>query len=162
MELVTYGFCNDAVSKHRMVKLLVNNELERMWKQVVAAYFKVLYRALSGGTDENHVKPVSRSRFDSRIRRSAYHSAATFGLIMLFFLVMIIITHVITITVNSSLQVCARRFCIVISFRICYVLHESAFSLFLRPCLLCISFFFFLCSLTPRQDDLCTWKCVVK
>jgi hypothetical protein len=36
----------------------VNNELERMWKESFMAYFKILPQNLSGGTEENHEKPV--------------------------------------------------------------------------------------------------------
>jgi hypothetical protein len=36
----------------------VNDELVRMWKEaVVATQLKVLFRHLSGGTDENHEEP---------------------------------------------------------------------------------------------------------
>jgi hypothetical protein len=36
--------------------MTVNNELERMWKEEVFSYLKVLYRHLPGGTDENRGK----------------------------------------------------------------------------------------------------------
>jgi hypothetical protein len=36
--------------------MIVNNELERMRKEVVMAEFKVLSRHLPGGTEENHEK----------------------------------------------------------------------------------------------------------
>jgi hypothetical protein len=39
--------------------MIVNNELERMWKEVVMSLFEVLYRYLLGGTEENHEKPQS-------------------------------------------------------------------------------------------------------
>jgi hypothetical protein len=32
----------------------VNDQLERMWKKAVVAYFKVLSRHSPGGTEENH------------------------------------------------------------------------------------------------------------
>jgi hypothetical protein len=35
------------------------NELGGMWKEVVMAEFKVLFRHFPGGTDENHEKPQS-------------------------------------------------------------------------------------------------------
>jgi hypothetical protein len=38
----------------------MNNELERVWKKVVMASFKVISRHLLGGTEENCVKPVSQ------------------------------------------------------------------------------------------------------
>jgi hypothetical protein len=34
----------------------VNDELERMWEEVIVAYFKVLPRNLAEGTEENHEK----------------------------------------------------------------------------------------------------------
>jgi hypothetical protein len=34
----------------------VNDELERMWKEAVVAYFKVLLQHSIGGTEENHDK----------------------------------------------------------------------------------------------------------
>jgi hypothetical protein len=37
----------------------MNNELEKMWKEVVMAYFKILSEHLPEGTEENHVKPQS-------------------------------------------------------------------------------------------------------
>jgi hypothetical protein len=37
----------------------VSDELERMWKEAVMAYFKVLSRHFPGGTEENHEKPRS-------------------------------------------------------------------------------------------------------
>jgi hypothetical protein len=40
----------------------VNDELERIWKEAVAAYFKTLLRQLSGGTEENHVNQSQESR----------------------------------------------------------------------------------------------------
>jgi hypothetical protein len=32
----------------------MNNELERIWKEVVMAWFKVLFKHLPGETEENH------------------------------------------------------------------------------------------------------------
>jgi hypothetical protein len=37
--------------------MIVNNELERTWKEAVVAEFYVLYLHLSGGTKEYHEKP---------------------------------------------------------------------------------------------------------
>jgi hypothetical protein len=37
----------------------MNNKLERAQKEVVMAYFKVLFWQLRGGTGENHEKPQS-------------------------------------------------------------------------------------------------------
>jgi hypothetical protein len=36
-----------------MIGLLMNNELERVWKETVIAVFKVLFRHLPGGTEES-------------------------------------------------------------------------------------------------------------
>jgi hypothetical protein len=64
----------------RMIK---NNELQRMQKEVIVAYFKVLSRHLPGGTEENRRKhqsrqPVYGSRYDpgtiSTRRRSTNYS----------------------------------------------------------------------------------------
>jgi hypothetical protein len=33
--------------------VIMNNELERKWEEVVVAYFKVLSQHLPGGTEEN-------------------------------------------------------------------------------------------------------------
>lgn len=33
---------------------IMKNELERMWKESVSAKFKILFRHLSGGTEDNH------------------------------------------------------------------------------------------------------------
>jgi hypothetical protein len=38
---------------------LVNNELERMWKEGDVVYFEILYKHLSGGSEENHEQPQS-------------------------------------------------------------------------------------------------------
>jgi hypothetical protein len=32
----------------------MNNELERMWKEAVMTYFKVLSQKMPGGTEGNH------------------------------------------------------------------------------------------------------------
>jgi hypothetical protein len=37
-----------------MKGLYVNDDLERIWKEAVVAWFKVLYRHSSEGTDEGH------------------------------------------------------------------------------------------------------------
>jgi hypothetical protein len=37
----------------------VSNELERMWKEAVVAYFKVLSLHFPGGNEENLEKPQS-------------------------------------------------------------------------------------------------------
>jgi hypothetical protein len=64
--------------------------MERIWKEVVMAYFKVLSWFLSGTTAENHKKaqsgqPVSRPRFEPGtyriLSRSANYSATTFSLL---------------------------------------------------------------------------------
>jgi hypothetical protein len=50
--------------------IIVNDELQRMWKETVVASFKVQFRHFPGGTDENHEKSqsavcsVSRPRFE--------------------------------------------------------------------------------------------------
>jgi hypothetical protein len=41
------------------MRMTVNNELERMWKEAVMAKFKVLSQHLPGRTEENHKKPQS-------------------------------------------------------------------------------------------------------
>jgi hypothetical protein len=35
----------------------MNNELERIWKEVVMVEFKVLSQHVPGGTEEDHEKP---------------------------------------------------------------------------------------------------------
>jgi hypothetical protein len=60
----------------RMVERLVNDELERVWKEALVGYLKYIWRNFHGGTKENHEKPqslllVSCSRFEpssSRIK----------------------------------------------------------------------------------------------
>jgi hypothetical protein len=39
--------------------MIVNNKLQRMWKEAGVVYFKELSRNLPGGTEENHEKPQS-------------------------------------------------------------------------------------------------------
>jgi hypothetical protein len=51
------------------MRLLVNDELNRMWKEVVIGVFKALSWHFPGGTEKNHNKsqsgyPVSRTRFE--------------------------------------------------------------------------------------------------
>jgi hypothetical protein len=36
----------------------MNNTWERMWKEEVVAYFKVLVRRFPGGTEETHENPL--------------------------------------------------------------------------------------------------------
>jgi hypothetical protein len=36
--------------QHRVIRLLINIELERKWKKVVVAYFEVLFQHLFGDT----------------------------------------------------------------------------------------------------------------
>jgi hypothetical protein len=72
-----------------MIGKFVNNELERMWKEVVVAYFKVKSRnSPPRGTEEIHGKPKSRNPVPGRrsepvislIRiRGANHWAVTHG-----------------------------------------------------------------------------------
>jgi hypothetical protein len=40
-------------------RLMVNNELERLWKEVVVVCCKVLSQNLRGVTEDNHGKPQS-------------------------------------------------------------------------------------------------------
>lgn len=48
-----------------MVRLIKNNEFERIQKEVVMVYFMVLSQHLPGENGENHKKiPVSRMRLD--------------------------------------------------------------------------------------------------
>jgi hypothetical protein len=37
-----------------MIECLMNNELEKIWKEAVTAYFKVLSQHLPEDTEENH------------------------------------------------------------------------------------------------------------
>jgi hypothetical protein len=39
--------------------MIMNNNLERIWKEAVLAQFKVLSRHLPGSTEENHKEPQS-------------------------------------------------------------------------------------------------------
>jgi hypothetical protein len=48
--LTTLSVFSDCTASN--VRMVVNNELERIWKGVVAAYFKVLSQNLLGGTEE--------------------------------------------------------------------------------------------------------------
>jgi hypothetical protein len=41
-------------------RMLANDELERIWKEVVVTYFKVIFRHLPGETEGNHENPQSR------------------------------------------------------------------------------------------------------
>jgi hypothetical protein len=58
-----YSLFNDTFSKSDYIasneRMIVNNELERKWKEAVVAQFKVLSRHLPGGTKENHEKSQS-------------------------------------------------------------------------------------------------------
>jgi hypothetical protein len=38
------------------MRIIVNNELENMWKKVATAELEILFRHLPGGTKENHEK----------------------------------------------------------------------------------------------------------
>jgi hypothetical protein len=40
----------------------MNDDIVRIWKEAVVAYFKVLSRHLPGGTDENHEELESGER----------------------------------------------------------------------------------------------------
>ena len=44
----------------RIIRLLLNNELEKVWKEIVAASFWALSRHLPGSLRENHKQPQSR------------------------------------------------------------------------------------------------------
>jgi hypothetical protein len=61
--LFIYSLFNDAFSISDYIasnkRMIVNNELERMWKETVVAQFKVLSRHLPGGTEGNHEKTQS-------------------------------------------------------------------------------------------------------
>jgi hypothetical protein len=37
-----------------MIRWLMNNELEKMWKEAVVAWFEILSENFSWGTEENH------------------------------------------------------------------------------------------------------------
>lgn len=43
---------------YRMVKLLVNAELESILKPVIMIYFAILSQNISGGTEERHEIPL--------------------------------------------------------------------------------------------------------
>jgi hypothetical protein len=51
----------------------MNDELERMWEEVVVNYFKALSRHSPGRTEENHEKPsgysMSRPRSEPEIAK---------------------------------------------------------------------------------------------
>jgi hypothetical protein len=40
--------------QHRMVRCLVNKELERTWDRAAEAHFKLLPLPIPGGTEEDH------------------------------------------------------------------------------------------------------------
>jgi hypothetical protein len=44
----------------------MNDKLERVWKEAVVAYFKVISRHLPGGTDENQEIFIQDSRSGPR------------------------------------------------------------------------------------------------
>jgi len=51
--------------------MTINDELDRMWKEVVVAYFKVISQHVRRRSDENYERSVTRLRsvrmgFDSR------------------------------------------------------------------------------------------------
>jgi hypothetical protein len=52
------GLFNDTVSSSDYIasndRVITNNEQERIWKEAVVTYCKVLSRHLPGGTEENH------------------------------------------------------------------------------------------------------------
>jgi hypothetical protein len=50
-----------------MIGWLMNNHLERIWKEVVMAYLKVLSWHLPGGTEENHEKCVRMANIQAEI-----------------------------------------------------------------------------------------------
>jgi hypothetical protein len=54
-----------------MMGLYVNFEPERIWKDVVMAYFKALYRNLSGGTDI-HENLSQDSRFRGSVEPGTF------------------------------------------------------------------------------------------
>jgi hypothetical protein len=43
------------------------NELERIWKETIVSEFTVLSRHFTGGTEENHEKPVRKSCLRAKI-----------------------------------------------------------------------------------------------
>jgi hypothetical protein len=40
-------------------RMVMNYKLERMWKEVVMAYFEVLSQNFPGGSERHHEKPLS-------------------------------------------------------------------------------------------------------
>jgi hypothetical protein len=55
----------------RMVGLLIKDELERLRKEVIVVYLRVLSRLLPGGTGENHVNFSDDCRFPDSNRSPA-------------------------------------------------------------------------------------------
>jgi hypothetical protein len=69
--------------------MIYYNELERVWNVAIMAYFKVLSQHFPGGSEENREGSEGIANFrqrvelkTSRIRRSANHSAGTYGKIV--------------------------------------------------------------------------------
>jgi hypothetical protein len=48
---------NISIIKFRTVLMIVNNELERMWKEMIVAQFKVLSYHFPRGIEEDREKP---------------------------------------------------------------------------------------------------------
>jgi len=46
------AFLNPIHYVRRMISMIVNDELEMMWKEVTMAYYKVLSQHLRGGTEK--------------------------------------------------------------------------------------------------------------
>jgi hypothetical protein len=55
----------------------VNNELEKMWKEVVVVYFSILSKRPSGRIQERH-EIFQISIVDPRAESTMHHSTATF------------------------------------------------------------------------------------
>jgi hypothetical protein len=77
LQILCVCLFNDALSRSDSIASnvrMTGNELERIWKEVITAYFKVVSRHLPGGTDENHENSqgsLSPGR-DLRLRPSEY------------------------------------------------------------------------------------------
>jgi hypothetical protein len=48
------------IAWHQIIACLVNTELERMWKEIVTARFKVLFQHVPGEIEEHHEAIIAR------------------------------------------------------------------------------------------------------
>jgi len=70
----------------RIIWMLMNNEMDRMWQQEVVAYFKTLFRRLYQGAVENHKcqseQPVFRPRLQPGTARRICQNARSVSFIV--------------------------------------------------------------------------------